>query len=408
MGSVVLVSMGARWHLVVGLGLTLISTWARVSCLDMPWSTLSLMSSQASKRSADEASDADEDEMDVSASDTHYDTAPHYSDYSEADSVDIPESRGGPLRRRQKYNRLRRKKNRYPQSASEPYDNLVVPSTDFHSNSVDSLSDNQFYDRDSSYQAPSSGYNSPESSYSSPNNYEAPSYYDAPPYKQSYGEPYSGGTGLNYRGFGSNSASKADSLGLANTLYDYDYYGGDDGDVHDKHDDNFLVKLFKYFRGDSISRNDDYYSDYYYDDGYQNNLLGGGGPLQAASSALRTILPLGLLVAALVPSTVTLHRRRKREAEDTHEEEINSVETYPFLEKIDKIGLRNLQDSTCQKELFCEMTVMGDSKNGNFVQKFLASVVKYTPDFLSDKIGVKDVFQASSRRSCEQFKCVKY
>ena len=48
---------------------------------------------------------------------------------------------------------MRRRKNRYPQSASEQYDNLVVPSTDFHSNSVDSLSDNQFYDRDSSYQA---------------------------------------------------------------------------------------------------------------------------------------------------------------------------------------------------------------------------------------------------------------
>merc|ERR1719391_680448 len=165
--------MGARWHLVVGLTLTLISTWARVTCLDMPWSTLSLMSSQASKRSAEEAADVEED-MEGAASDTL-------------------ESRGGPLRRRRKYNRLRRRKNRYPQSASEPYDNLVVPSTDIHSNSVDSLSDNQFYDRDSSYQAPTSGYNSPESSYSSPNNYEAPSYYDAPPYKQSYGEPYSGG-----------------------------------------------------------------------------------------------------------------------------------------------------------------------------------------------------------------------
>merc|ERR1719391_891632 len=184
--------MGARWHLVVGLTLTLISTWARVTCLDMPWSTLSLMSSQASKRSAEEAADVEED-MEGAASDTHYDNAPHYSDYTDADTADMPESRGGPLRRRRKYNRLRRRKNRYPQSASEPYDNLVVPSTDFHSNSVDSLSDNQFYGRDSSYQAPSSGYNSPESSYSSPNNYEAPSYYDAPPYKQSYGEPYSGG-----------------------------------------------------------------------------------------------------------------------------------------------------------------------------------------------------------------------
>merc|ERR1712198_723380 len=108
MGSVVLVSMGARWHLVVGLTLTLISTWARVTCLDMPWSTLSLMSSQ----------DVEED-MEGAASDTHYDNAPHYSDYTDADPGDMPESRGGPLRRRRKYNRLRRRKNRYPQSASE-------------------------------------------------------------------------------------------------------------------------------------------------------------------------------------------------------------------------------------------------------------------------------------------------
>lgn len=37
-------------------------------------------------------------------------------------------------------------------------------------------------------------------------------------------------------------------------------------------------------------------------------MFGHGGPLEAASTALRTFLPLGLLVAALVPSTVTLHR----------------------------------------------------------------------------------------------------
>merc|ERR1712227_120848 len=306
MGSVVLVSMGARWHLVVGITLTLISTWARVTCLDMPWSTLSLMSSQASKRSAEEAADVEED-MEGAASDTHYDNAPHYSDYTDADTADMPESRGGPLRRRRKYNRLRRRKNRYPQSASEPYDNLVVPSTDFHSNSVDSLSDNQFYDRDSSYQAPS--------------------YYDAPPYKQSYGEPYSGGG-----------------------------------------KDSF------------------------------NDFL----------NALAAFLPIGLFLAAIPPNLIVINSRRKRDAEDIHEEEFNSVETYPFLDKINKIGLKNLQDISCQKELFCEMSVMGDSKEGNFVQKVLATIVQYTPDFLSDTVGVKDVFQASDRRSCEQFKCLKY
>merc|ERR1712113_1382235 len=151
-----------------------------------------------------------------------------------------------------------------------------------------------------------------------------------------------------------------------------------------------------------------YYDAPSYKPGYEAYSGGGKDSFNDFLNALAAFLPIGLFLAAIPPNLIVINSRRKREAEDTHEDEINSVETYPFLEKIDKIGLRNLQDSTCQKELFCEMTVMGDSKNGNFVQKFLASVVKYTPDFLSDKIGVKDVFQASSRRSCEQFKCVKY
>merc|ERR1711923_544702 len=148
-----------------------------------------------------------------------------------------------------------------------------------------------------------------------------------------------------------------------------------------------------------------YYDAPSYKPGYEAYSGGGKDSFNDFLNALAAFLPIGLFLAAIPPNLIVINSRRKREAEDTHEEEINSVETYPFLEKID---LRNLQDSPCQKELFCEMTVMGDSKNGNFVQKFLASVVKYTPDFLSDKIGVKDVFQASSRRSCEQFKCVKY
>ena len=78
--------------------------------------------------------------------------------------------------------------------------------------------------------------------------------------------------GYSPRGFGTNSiSSKSDSVGLANTLDYYDYYG-EDSSLQDKHEDNFLVKLLKYFRGDSISRNDECYGDYcdyYYDDGYR-------------------------------------------------------------------------------------------------------------------------------------------
>merc|ERR1712198_539814 len=137
---------------------------------------------------------------------------------------------------------------------------------------------------------------------------------------------------------------------------------------------------------------------------------GGGGKdsFNDFLNALAAFLPIGLFLAAIPPNLIVINSRRKRDAEDIHEEEFNSVETYPFLDKINKIGLKNLQDISCQKELFCEMSVMGDSKEGNFVQKVLATIVQYTPDFLSDTVGVKDVFQASDRRSCEQFKCLKY
>ena len=62
----------------------------------------------------------------------------------------------------------RRRKHKYPEYAqSESYSNLVVPEPSTDYTSSNKIPDNQFYDRDSSYQAPSSGYNAPESSYSS-------------------------------------------------------------------------------------------------------------------------------------------------------------------------------------------------------------------------------------------------
>ena len=77
--------------------------------------------------------------------------------------------------------------------------------------------------------------------------------------------------GYSYRGFGSSSnpVSKSDSVGQAQTLYEYDYYGDNDG-THDQIEDNILVKLLKYLGGDPTSRKGECYGDYcdyYYDDG---------------------------------------------------------------------------------------------------------------------------------------------
>jgi len=302
MGSVVMVIMRTR----VLASLLLISL-TQVTVEATTWSNIGFMTGQdqANKRSAEDGQEMAVGDMDLSASETHYDTLA----YTDSSSPGDKEARAEPLRRRNKYRR-RRRKNRY--------ENLVVPSQDYG----DTLADNQLYDRDSSYQAPSANYAAPESTY------EAPSYssYEAPKYEPNYSPSYEG------------------------------YSGGAK--------DNF------------------------------NDFL----------NALAAFLPIGLFLAAIPPNLIVINSRRKR---STDEKDYNSVETvYPFLEKINKIGFEHLNDVNCQKELFCEMVVMGNSKEANFVQSSLAAMVHYTPTFVANTFGVKKVLQATEDKECHQFKCL--
>merc|ERR1719270_1226703 len=298
--------MGARWPVLASL---LIISLAQVKVEATMWSNIGFMSGQdqANKRSAEDGQEMGVEDMDLSASETHYDSLP-YSDLGSSSPGDA-ESRAEPMRRR-KYRR-RRRKNRY--------ENLVVPSQDYG----DTLADNQLYDRDSSYKAPSANYAAPDTSY------EAPSYssYEAPKYEPNYTPSYEG------------------------------YSGGAKDSFND-----FL-------------------------------------------NALAAFLPIGLFLAAIPPNLIVINSRRKR---DVDEQDDNSVETiYPFLEKINKIGWGNLNEVSCQKELFCEMAVMGGSSDGNYVQRSLAALVQYTPTFLAQRIGVEDVVQATSSEKCQQFKCLQ-
>merc|ERR1712172_230030 len=305
MGSVVNIIMGARWPVLASL---LIISLAQVKVEATMWSNIGFMSGQdqANKRSAEDGHEMAVEDMDLSASETHYDSLP-YSDLGSSSPGDA-ESRAEPMRRR-KYRR-RRRKNRY--------ENLVVPSQDYG----DTLADNQLYDRDSSYKAPSANYAAPDTSY------EAPSYssYEAPKYEPNYSPSYEG------------------------------YSGGGK--------DNF------------------------------NDFL----------NALAAFLPIGLFLAAIPPNLIVINSRRKR---STDEEDYNSVETvFPFLEKINKIGFEHLNDVKCQKELSCDMVVMGNSKEANFVQSSLAAMVHYTPTFVANAFGLKKVLQATEDKECHQFKCL--
>merc|ERR1712088_12502 len=132
---------------------------------------------------------------------------------------------------------------------------------------------------------------------------------------------------------------------------------------------------------------------------------GGGGKdsFNDFLNALAAFLPIGLFLAAIPPNLIVINSRRKRQAED---EMYNTLESsYPFMEKINKIGFSRLAETDCQKELFCEMAEMGSNQEANSVQKLFAYAVSLTPNFLADMVGVKDVFEATREGRCRKFKC---
>ena len=115
------------------------------------------------------------------------------------------------------------------------------------------------------------------------------------------------------------------------------------------------------------------------------------------------------------------YRRKRRQAED---QAYNNLESsYPFMEKINKIGFSRLTEARCQKELFCEMAEMGSNVEANTVQKLFAYAVSLTPNIIADKFGVREVFevkrkfqknsfiitqttfQATLEGRCKKFKC---
>merc|ERR1711935_533068 len=155
----------------------------------------------------------------------------------------------------------------------------------------------------------------------------------------------------------------------------------------------------------------DFYEDKVYDDTYYDRDSsysapsggGGGDSFNDFLNALAAFLPIGLFLAAIPPNLIVINSRRKRQAED---EMYNTLESsYPFMEKINKIGFSRLSEAGCQKELFCEMAEMGSNVEANTVQKMFAYTVSLTPNFLADMVGVKDVFEATREGRCRKFKC---
>merc|ERR1712241_1417093 len=350
------------------------------------WSALSFLGggNAAGKRSTDETQELYPmtEDMDVSSRYEEVD----YEEYGEE-----AEARIEPFRRRRKPYRRRRK----PKPTS---------SQDFYSG--------DYTDRDSGYNAPQQSYDSPSYAESSPSysGYGHISGVTSDVYSNSLdSESNMTGSeqGVNrggywqYRGMGGDDSNRRQDYGI------YDYYGdyGEDLDEEEEEEESMFSQALQYFSGGLIGRNDD--CDDEYCDYYDEPAIGFNGPLATIGNALRTLLPLGLLMASLVPSTVSVSGRRKREAEDSLLNSVDAVATEedrPVLRRIAALGSA-MWKPECQAEIFCQMVKLGQLPEGNSVQRMFAATAIHAPDFATNLLGLGGTFQASREGDCTKFKC---
>ncbi|XP_075554171.1 uncharacterized protein LOC142587169 [Dermacentor variabilis] len=130
----------------------------------------------------------------------------------------------------------------------------------------------------------------------------------------------------------------------------------------------------------------------------------GKGPL----ALLLGLLPLGLLMAALVPSVINLPvaavgavgpagRRRREAAGPTYRN--------PILDSIAKFGVTSLEDPHCLQRIFCEVTAQGRAPGSLPVQKVFYTLSTLVNDLWAERLGLKALFGAVKKGQCEVFRC---
>ncbi|KAH9375969.1 hypothetical protein HPB48_000817 [Haemaphysalis longicornis] len=155
----------------------------------------------------------------------------------------------------------------------------------------------------------------------------------------------------------------------------------------------------------------DYADDFGYPDVDHNDLPylhrrkhhSGKGPL----ALLLGLLPLGLLMAALVPSVINLPvaavgavgaaGRRRREAAYRN----------PILDTIARFGVNSLEDPRCMQRIFCEVTAEGKAPGSLPVQKVFYTLSTLVNDAWAERLGLKTLFQAVKKGKCDVFRCRK-
>ncbi|KFM67432.1 hypothetical protein X975_14760, partial [Stegodyphus mimosarum] len=195
-----------------------------------------------------------------------------------------------------------------------------------------------------------------------------------------------------------------------------DYYPNYQSNKH--YEDPDLYGVQSYYDQDPVGNpsypaKGDYYGSpgYDYDTAFEDNKYGGiisypdrrkgskYGPLAFALG----LLPLGLLLASLVPTVVTIPvttavatgRRRKRSIQFVN----------PVLDTISEYGVAALEDPMCLNRIFCQVVRDGEKEKSSIVQKFYYKLAYMLDDKIADYAGLRLLLLAVRKDQCHLFPC---
>merc|ERR1711988_80135 len=142
---------------------------------------------------------------------------------------------------------------------------------------------------------------------------------------------------------------------------------------------------------------DDYDSEYYdRDDVLHGYFASKDDGFNDFLNALAAFLPIGLFLAAIPPNLITISTKKKRsiqsnevEQDDHQIDQKEEKATYPFINRILHMGIDEFWNNPqCQQKIYCEMSQMGHTSQGNWVQKSMAFATIMFPTNLMDVIDV--------------------
>lgn len=122
-----------------------------------------------------------------------------------------------------------------------------------------------------------------------------------------------------------------------------------------------------------------------------------------------TVVPLGLLLAALPSGLFTFAVRRRSLGGDNIFDNLveDSFEAgeMPILRDLIENDLLAFTTRECQERIFCEISQLGEKDKSSTIQKGFYYAAALTPDFVARKAGLADLFRITRYGQCEILRC---